>query len=577
MSTQPPALSDSRLSNLGATAIMRAFDAYSSRWLIVTRRARIRFQQRDWPGMKKDTSERLQLYGEAVRPTVEEIEGLLGPRLTDPMIWAGMKAVYSGLIMSRNDWEIAETFFNSVSRKVFSTVGVDQNVEFVDTDFEVPPVASGTTVSRTYGRTADIAGLVRDVLVDIDLGVGFEDLERDADRVAERVTRRLHEASALPSVERAEFLHMVFYRGSAAYVIGRILSGSEQFPIVLAVEHRPDGAAVDAVLLYENQISILFSFTRSYFHVEVERPYDVVRFLRRLMPRKRTAELYISAGSNKHGKTELYRDLLRHLKSTDDTFESARGKRGLVMAVFGLPGHEDVFKVIRDKPGYPKTITRAEVIAKYSLVFQHERGGRLMDVQSFEHLSFPAARFEKKLLDELLTDCSLTVHLVGDEVVIDHLYVERRVTPLDIYVEEASSLHARNAVLDFGQSIKDLASNDIFPGDLLLKNFGVTRHGRVVFYDYDDLTTLREVNFRLLPEPRNPEDEMSSEPWFGVGPTDIFPEELRRFLGLGGKLREAFLEAHGDLFGVGYWQEMQANLGAGLHMPIYPYEDAARL
>ncbi len=577
MSTPPPVLSDSRLSNLGATAILKAFDAYASRWQIVTRRARLRFQQRDWAGMHKDTAERLNLYGESVRPTVEEIRGLLGPRLTDPMIWAGMKAVYSGLIMSRNDWEVAETFFNSVSRKVFTTVGVNQNVEFVDTDFEVPPVVSGTTVSRTYGRTTDITGLVRAVLGDADLGVPFVDLEADAAAVADRITRRLHEASALPSVERAEVLDMVFYRGSAAYVLGRILSGSEQFPVAIAIEHRPDGAAVDAVLLYENQISILFSFTRSYFHVELDRPYDVVRFLRRLMPRKRTAELYISIGSNKHGKTELYRDLLRHLKSTDDTFETARGKKGLVMAVFGLPGHEDVFKVIRDTPGYPKTITRNEVIAKYSLVFQHERGGRLMDVQSFEHLTFPAGRFEKTLLDELLTECGRTVRLVGEEIVIDHLYVERRVIPLDIYVREASSLHARNAVLDFGQSIKDLAANDIFPGDMLLKNFGVTRHGRVVFYDYDDLSTLRAVNFRELPTPRTPEDELAAEPWFAVGAHDIFPEELERFLGLAGDLRQAYMETHGDLFDVGYWWGMQASLGRGTHMPIYPYEDSARL
>jgi isocitrate dehydrogenase kinase/phosphatase len=268
---------------------------------------------------------------------------------------------------------------------------------------------------------------------------------------------------------------------------------------------------------------------------------------------------------------------LRHLRSTDDVFEIARGKKGLVMAVFGLPGHEDVLKIIRDKPGYPKTITRDEVIAKYSLVFQHERGGRLMDVQSFEYLTFPVARFEKRLLDELLTECGQTVRLAGDEVVIDHLYVERRVIPLDIYVREASSLHARNAVLDFGRSIKDMACNDIFPGDLLLKNFGVTRHGRVVFYDYDDLTTLRAVNFRSMPVPRSLEDEMAAEPWFSVGSDDIFPEELERFLGLSGDLRAAFLADHGDLFDVAYWRGLQETIGAGIHMPIYPYEETARL
>jgi isocitrate dehydrogenase kinase/phosphatase len=577
MPTTPPALSDSRLSNLGAMSILRAFEDYADRWMIVTRRARIRFQQRDWAGMQKDTSERLSLYGQAVRPAVDEIRSLLGARVQDPMLWAGMKAVYSGLIMARDDWEVAETFFNSITRKVFDTVGVNPQIEFVDTDFEVPPLAAGTTVIRTYERTSDLEGLVTSILEDADLGVEFVDLASDAASVAARVRDRLHEASALPSVERAEVLDMVFHRGSAAYVVGRILSASEQFPLVLAVEHREDGAEVDAVLLHENEVSILFSFTRSYFHVDAPRPYDVVRFLRRLMPRKRTAELYISIGSNKHGKTELYRDLLRYLKGSTDKFEVARGKKGLVMAVFGLPGHVDVFKVIRDRPGYPKTITRQEVMDKYSLVFQHERGGRLMDVQSFEHLSFPVERFDDELLAELTGECGETVRIEGDEVVIEHLYVERRVIPLDIYVREASPLHARAAVVDFGRSIKDLASNDVFPGDLLLKNFGVTRHGRVVFYDYDDLTTLRSINFRHMPAPRSFEDELSSEPWFQVGPDDIFPEELKRFLGLTGDLRDAFLEVHGDLFEEEWWHAMQATLEAGTHIPIYPYEATARL
>ncbi len=577
MPTTPPALSDSRLSNLGAVAILRAFEDYADRWMIVTRRARIRFQQRDWAGMQSDTSERLSLYGEAVRPAVDEIRSLLGDRVRDPMLWAGMKAVYSGLIMSRNDWEIAETFFNSITRKVFDTVGVNQQIEFVDTDFEVPPTPAGTSMVRTYAHTADLPGLIVSILEDADLGVSFADLADDAAAVAERVSGRLHEASALPSVERAEVLDMVFHRGAAAYLVGWILSASEQFPLVLAVEHREGGAVVDAVLLHENEISILFSFTRSYFHVDAERPYDVVRFLKRLMPRKRTAELYISIGRNKHGKTELYRDLLRYLKGSTDRFEVARGKKGLVMAVFGLPGHVDVFKVIRDRPGYPKTITREEVMAKYSLVFQHERGGRLMDVQSFEHLSFPVERFDEALLDELIAECGNTVRVEGGEVVIEHLYVERRVIPLDIYVREASPLHARTAVVDFGRAIKDLASNDVFPGDLLLKNFGVTRHGRVVFYDYDDLTTLQGINFRHMPAPRSFEDEFSSEPWFQVGPDDIFPEELKRFLGLTDELRDAFLEAHDDLFSEDWWHDKQATLEAGVHIPIYPYGEAARL
>lgn len=570
-------LSDSRLANLGARAILDGFDGYQRRFRIITRRARVRFEQRDWVGMQADSVERLRSYAEAVGPVVEEVVSLLGERHREQVIWGQMKAVFSGLITARDDWDLAETFFNSITRRVFSTVGVDPHIEFVATDFDQPPTAPTGTVLRSYARFSDLDTLVETLLAEVPVDAPFADLAGDSALVAERLRRRLDDAGAPRFIDRVEILQPVFYRGRAAYAVGRFTSGSEAFPIVLALEHREEGVVVDAVLLHENDVSILFSFTRSYFHVDAGRPFDIVRFLRRVMPRKRVAELYISIGANKHGKTELYRDLLRYMRATTDAFDTVPGKKGLVMVVFGLPGHDDVFKVIRDTPGYPKQITKDQVRSKYRQVFLSERGGRLMDVQSFEHLTFPATRFEPHLLAELLESAPETVRLDGDDVVIDQLYVERRVTPLDLYVRRASPTHARSAVVDFGRAIKELAANDIFPGDLLIKNFGVTRHGRVVFYDYDELSTLTEVNFRRMPPARSPEDEMASEPWFAVGPDDVFPEELARFLGFTGELRAAFMAHHRDLFDVGFWHDTQARLMAGEMPPVYPYRSAARL
>ena len=574
---RPAELSDSRLANLASRAILDGFDAYERRFRIITRRARVRFETGDYAGLQADSVERLRSYRDAVDPVVAEIRRLLGERVVEHLIWGQMKAVFSGLITARDDWDLAETFFNSITRQVFTTVGVDPRIEFVSTDFDQPPTAAAGAVYRSYGRTDDLGRLVADILSDVPIDAHYADLEGDAGDVGARLRRRLEEAGATRVIDRVEVLGPVFYRGRAAYVVGRFTSGSEAFPLVIALEHRDDGVVVDAVLTHENEVSILFSFTRSYFHVDTGRPYDIVRFLRRIMPRKRVAEIYIAIGANKHGKTELYRDLLRHMRSTDDVFEVARGKRGLVMIVFGLPGHEDVFKVIRDKPAYPKEITREQVREKYRQVFLSERGGRLMDVQSFEHVTLDRDRFASALLAELMSDAGETVHLDGERVVIDQLYVERRVIPLDVYVQEASPTHARAAVVDFGRAIKELAANDIFPGDLLLKNFGVTRHGRVVFYDYDELSTLTEVTFRSIPTPRTHEDEMSGEPWFAVGPSDVFPEELERFLGLQGDLREAFLSHHRDLFEPDYWVSTQRRLLEGEVPPVYPYRAAARL
>jgi isocitrate dehydrogenase kinase/phosphatase len=346
---------------------------------------------------------------------------------------------------------------------------------------------------------------------------------------------------------------------------------------VVVVLNPPEGPAVDAVLLTENQVSILFSFTRAYFHVDVERPHDLVDFLRSLMPRKRLAELYTSLGYHKHGKTVLYRELIHHLARSGEVFERARGAEGLVMTVFTMPGFDVVFKVINDTFPSPKMTTPERVRGRYRLVFRHDRVGRLVDAQEFELLEFGRDRFSPELLAKLEEDCTAAVSVEEDRVVVRHAYVERRVIPLDIYVREADSAAAGAAMLDYGTCIEELAAAGIFPGYLLLKNFGVTRHGRVVFYDYDELARLEDCRFRALPQPRSPEEEMAAEPWFAVGPDDVFPEEFRRFVGIEGAPRASFEAAHGQIFDPAWWRSMQDRVRAGELIPVFPYEPGARL
>ncbi len=570
-------LSDSRISNLGAQAIEAAFDAYRTRFRIITGRAPLRFAQRDWVSAQADGVERLALYREIVDGLEPDIRALLGDRVEDPFMWAGIKAVYSGLIAGRDEWELAETFFNSITRRIFTTVGVDPRIEFVATDFDQPPTRAAEPVYRTYDRSESVTGLIRTILQDYRFEAPYADVERDAQVVAERVRARLGEVGALQVVERTEVVRSVFFRGQSAFIVGRMFSGSHRFPFVLAINHEASGVSVDAVLLRENEVSILFSFTRSYFKADVPRPYDLMRFLKTLVPRKRAAEIYIGIGENKHGKTELYRDLLRYIASSSEQFELARGTKGMVMVVFTMPGYDDVFKIIRDKFPPVKTTTRKAVMAKYRMVFQHDRAGRLMDVQDFQHLSFELSRFSDELLAELLSEAADTVRVEGDQLVISHVYVERRVIPLDIFVREAGDSATREAVVDFGLAIKDMASTNIFPGDLLIKNFGVTRHGRVVFYDYDELSALTDMNFRAMPEARFDDDEMSAEPWFSVAANDVFPEEHRKFLGLQPRLREVFEEHHADLFEVEPWQRIQRRVLAGEQIQVFAYGPEARL
>jgi isocitrate dehydrogenase kinase/phosphatase len=561
-----------------ARLIDRGFEAYHDAFQILTTRAAERFAERAWHAAAEDDRERLALYEKHVQQTLRRIRNLFSEDVEDRDRWAATREAYARARRDRPNAELAETFYNSITRRVFSTVGVDPYIEFVADGLTVPESQEAPISYWTEEAAAgeDTAALVTTVLNRFGLGVPFQNLDRDAARVAEHVDACLAEVGDAP-IDRVEMLAPVFYRNKGAYLIGRIRAGEALVPLVLPLLHAPEGGLrVDTVLLTQNATSMVFSFTRSYFHVLTEQPWALVRFLKTLMPLKRVAELYISLGFTKHGKTELYRDLCAYLARADERFEFARGTRGMVMAVFTLPGYDFVFKIIKDRFDPPKQTTRDEVMKKYRFVMLHDRVGRLADVQAYEHLEFARDQFVPEVLEALLRVAARTVHVRGDSVVIDHLYTERRVTPLNLYLQDVDREAAVEAVIDCGEAIKDLAAADIFPGDMLVKNFGVTRHGRVIFYDYDELGTLGEFNFRTLPKPRDEFEMMSAEAWFYVAPGDVFPEEIGTFLGLTKDMNEVFHEHHGDLLDPAFWRRMQAKQRDQVLVDIFPYRQSKR-
>ena len=536
---------------------------------MITGRAADRFLRRDWPGAYADAAERLGLYGRVLDELVAAIQRLMGDRLEEKPLWAASKAVYSSLIMHCNDAEIAESFFNSLTRRVFATVGVNQQVEFVDSDFDAPPAASSGTVQRSYSG-AELPGLLTAILTEL----GFPAERYDGLPAAAAIAAFRLEIELGGPVARIEMAESVFFRGSSAYLVGAAFRAGDEhggLPLGFALLHGETGITLDAVLIGEDDIAILFSFTRSYFRVDAARPCELVRFLKTLMPRKRLAELYTAIGYNKHGKTEFYRDFLRHLQVSEDQFEKAEGAPGMVMLVFTLPSYDVVFKLIKDRFDYPKDTSRSEVMRKYRLVFEHDRAGRLVEAYEFEHLRIPRDRFRPELLQELQRCAADSVRIEEDYMVIQQLYVERRLRPLNLYLAETDERAARAAVIDYGQAIKDLAATNIFPGDLLPKNFGVTRHGRVVFYDYDELCWVTDCDFRELPAPTSYEEEIAAEPWFSVHENDIFPEEFPRFLGFRPDLLEILFDYHGDLFQAVAWRRVQTAIRAGNILDIFPY------
>lgn len=572
------ALTDSRLAALCAETVQRAFLDYNEQFHAITARARERFLARDWRGSYDDAGARLRLYGHELEELTEQIRRVMGERLCERNVWSAIKAVYSSLIAHSAKREIAESFFNSLTRRVFATEGVDQAIEFVDTDFDAAPTRSCET-RRTYSGQS-LSDLLQLALTDPAAGFPEERWSELCPAIASAAERI---AAALDATDGIilEIIGNVFYRGRGAYMVGRALrrpNDTAPLSIAFCLRHEQEGGInFDAVLLGVTDLAILFSFTRAYFRVDVACPYELVRSLRDLMPEKRLVDLYNAIGYHRHGKTEFYRDFMRHLRSSEDCFVAAEGTRGMVMLVFTLPSYDVVFKLIKDRFDYPKESTRADVMRRYRLVFEHDRAGRLVEAHEFEHLRIARDRFEPALLEELLSAAPSLVRREGDDLVIGHAYVERRIRPLNLYLLEANEKAASAAARDYGQAMKDLAASNIFPGDLLTKNFGVTRRGRVVFYDYDELCFLTDCNFRDMPEATTPEQEMASEPWFSVRENDVFPEEFPTFLALPGVSRNALFKEHADLFRADFWRGIQQRLRAGEIPAVYPYPAERRL
>jgi isocitrate dehydrogenase kinase/phosphatase len=396
-----------------------------------------------------------------------------------------------------------------------------------------------------------------------------------------------------------QVLSGLFFRNKGAYLVGKIINGFNEHPFALPVLHNKAGKLViDAVLFGEDDLLILFSFARAYFMVDMEVPSAYVQFLRSMMPRKPRNEIYSALGLQKQGKTLFYRDFLHHLRHSSDKFRIAPGIKGMVMLVFDLPSFPYVFKVIKDYYPPQKDTTREQIKGKYLLVKQHDRVGRMADTLEYSEVGFPRDRFDDELIAEIEKFAPSQLEISdrdGDgqtEVIIKHVYIERRMIPLNIYLQEAFDLgqgkdvaasaasrareQIERGVVEYGNAIKDLVAANIFPGDMLWKNFGVTRHGKVVFYDYDEIEYITDCNFRRVPEPRNEEDEMSGEVWYSVGPKDVFPETFGPFLLGNPAVREVFMRHHADLLDAAFWQAHKERIAQGHVYDVFPYEREKR-
>ena len=537
-----------------ATALRQRFDDYNTEFNRVTRRAARHFMARDWQAARADAVIRIDLYERHVSGAIAALRQELAGASHDREMWVEIKRHFEEQIANLPDSDFYRTFLNSITRDVFATVGVDEQIEFTVT---ASHRASGSVPIRVHPVDDSLQRAVCELLSDLPFSSLITEVDAFARQVCQELTPHFDSRRQSAAPQLVEVIDAPFYRGPSASIVGRMIGDGSITPFVIVFLHTAEGLKIESVLLARSDISSLFGFTRSYFHVDLPVVSAAVSLLRTFMPGKPVDELYTVLGRAKQGKTERYYALRRHLAQSFDVFVDAPGQRGLVMVVFTLPSHDLVFKVIRDRFGPPKNTTRAEVMDKYKWVFEHDRVGRLVDAQEYRQLRLPQARFMPALLQELLTECGSVCRLDGDDLIVGHCYIERRLRPLDLFLRDADSVAAERALLDYGEALRELAGIDVFPGDLLLKNFGVTSQGKVVFYDYDEVTSLRECNFRELPTASCEEDEFSAEPWFFVGPNDIFPEQWLPFLGIPPELLDSFKARHGELLGPHWWRNRQ--------------------
>ena len=565
------------LAHATATCIRDGFLDYHARFAAITRRARQRFEQRDWTAARDDAVERIELYDLCIGECMARLQAIASGA-PSRALWVQVRGTFATLVEGLIDGELHKTFYNTLTRRLFATRGVDDAIEFMAIDIEPSDAITHPVARHVYtvseSRPADA---FERMLADYRFDVPYRHRLRCAAAIAVRLQDDLAHWGPNP-VRAIELLETVFYRERRAYLVGRVFGEHRFSPCVIALVNDGNGLRAEAVLSRRRDVAHLFGVSRSYFQADLPTVADAVVFLRSLLPGKPVDEIYTVLGRAKQGKTERYRTFFRHFQQQpNERLVHAEGTPGMVMAVFTLPSYPLVFKLIRDRFAWPKTMSRQDVEDRYALVFNLDRIGRLLDAQPYRHLRFPLARFAPELRDELLQSCARSVHVDGDDLVISLCYVQRRFRPLNLYLREQTIEAARAAALDYAQAIADMARNNIFPGDMLLKNFGVSRHGRAVFYDYDELCRVSDCNFRDWPQPRSDEEAMAAEPWFHVAPGDVFPERFPLFMGLPKPLLEAVREAHGELFDPQWWRNLQAAFARGEFPDNPPYPRMLRL
>ncbi len=571
-------MTDHPQAKLVTRIIRQGFKRHYSLFHKSTEHAKEFFEDRNWQALQHISKKRISFYDQRVTETVKRLRNQLGIDSYDETLWSQVRGLYGQYLSFHPQAELAETYYNSVFSNLFHRrYYTNENIFIESALAKRLPAQKESVYSSYFPSIKGLKNTIADIIRMINFNAEFVDLDTNIKQLINAFRHQSDHSGFETHQLRFDILNSIFYRNKAAYVVGRVVSPRGFQPFVIPVLNNRNGQLfLDALITDPDQLAIIFSFTRAYFFVDAQVPSALVTFLRELIPHKTLAELYSSIGLYKQGKNEFYRELLNHLHTHDDQFMVSPGIKGMVMTVFTLPNFPYVFKIIKDKFGGTKTLSRDGVKERYLLVKSHDRVGRMADTMEYSRVALPIDRLSDELLEELKNTASSLLEFDGNQVIINHLYAQRKMIPLNLYIDDADPEEIEAAIYDYGLALKEMVSANIFPGDMLLKNFGLTRHKRVVFYDYDEVQYLLDMNFRKIPEAMTIEQEMASEPWYHVGPNDVFPEEFITFLSTDPKIRRMFKQMHPELFDVSYWHKAQESLRHGDIEDVFPYPQNQR-
>jgi isocitrate dehydrogenase kinase/phosphatase len=588
-----PTRLDSSVAPEIAQAMLDGFHRHYQLFQSESAQAKARFEARDWHGQQRAQRERIEFYDRRVQECYARLQEEFQAGQQPMEVWHQVKLHYIGLLVDHFQPELAESFFNSVITKILDRSYFQNNFIFVRPAVSTEYIENSEPTARPsfkawYPGQANLRDSLREMMAYFDVRCPMAHLDDDVAKVEAELLKAMGDFPRRANFQ-IQALTSLFYRNKGAYAVGKLINGFREVPFALPILHNEAGQLyIDAALIGEEDLLMLFSFARAYFMVDMEIPSAYVQFLRSMMPHKPRAEIYNALGLAKQGKTLFYRDFLYHLRHSTDNFCIAPGIKGMVMLVFHLPSFPFVFKVIKDFYPPQKDTTREQIKGKYLLVKQHDRVGRMADTMEYSKVAFPLERFDEALLAEIQQFAPSQVEFAQlpdgrTELILQHVYIERRMIPLNIYLQEALDMgnergqaRMERAVIEYGNAIKDLVAANIFPGDMLWKNFGLTRNGKVVFYDYDEIEYITDCNFRRVPPPRNEEDELSGEIWYSVAKNDVFPETFGPFLLGNPKVREVFMKHHADLLDASFWRGHKERIQAGHMLDVFPYELSRR-